>query len=168
MSNVLYCSILADHDRPRSNVAKGFRNRMTVIANAMVILLFSDTLWLWLILCLVMVVGEGYLFYLFKRRPFWRACRDSLIVNSISIVLGFGVGLLPFFQGNPDSPIPDIMTPLLFMIAAWGLSVGAEGGMLAWLDHTTDHVSWIAALVANSVSGIALFGLAIVLVFFIH
>jgi hypothetical protein len=141
---------------------------MPIIANAMVILFFADELWLWLILCGVLVVGEGYVFYLCKRKPLWRAFRDALIVNSISIVLGFGLGQIPFFQGNPDSPIPDAITPLLFMIAAWGLSVVAEGGVLALLDRNTGCLSWGAVLVANSVSAIVLFGLAIALVFFIH
>jgi len=141
---------------------------MPIIANAMVILFFADELWLWLTLCGVLVLGEGCLLYLCNRKPLWRAFRDSLIVNSISIVLGFGLGLIPFFQGNPDSPIPDVITPLLFMIAAWGLSVVAEGGVLALLDRNTGCLSWSAALVANSVSGIVLFGLAVALVFFIH
>lgn len=46
-----------------------------------------------------------------------------------------------------------VVTPLLFMIAAWGLSVGAEGGVLALLEHNTGYLSWRAAFVANSVKG---------------
>lgn len=154
-----------EHDHLPCRAAKG-THPMPVIANAMVILFLSDKLWLWLMLCIALVLGEGGLFYLVKKQPLWRAFRDSLIVNSVSIALGFGLGQIPFFQGNPDSPIPDVVTPLLFMIAAWGLSVGAEGGVLALLEHNTGYLSWRAAFVANSVSGIVLFGLAMTLVFF--
>jgi hypothetical protein len=156
------------YDHPPYDIVKGVMNRMLVFANAMIVLLFSDNLFLWLILCMAMVLGEGGLFYLFKRKPLWRAFRDSLIVNTLSILLGFGLGVIPFFQGNPDSPIPDIVTPLLFLMAAWGLSVVAEGGSLTFLDRTTGCSAWSVALLANTLSGIVIFGLAVVLVFFIH
>jgi hypothetical protein len=140
---------------------------MLIVANATVILFFSTNLFLWLLLCIAMVAGEASLFYFFKRKPFRRAFRDSLVVNSVSIVLGFGLSFLPFFQGNPDSPIPDVITPLLFIIAAWVLSVVAEGGLLALLDQGAEQFAWGAALIANTLSSIVFFGLAVVFVFFI-
>ena len=116
----------------------------------------------------VATVIEACILRVWKRTTGWRLIRQVVIANTVSGLLYMALSSLPFFAGNPDSPIPDLITPLLFMFATWMTSTVSEGVVLDVLDQAAIGTSWGTAFVLNTASGIPLLLCLIVLSISMH
>ena len=114
------------------------------------------TLMLGAVLFAVAVGIEAGTLAVWKQRRGWRIIRNLAVVNMVSGLLYIVIASLPFVNRNPDSPIPDLITPLLFLVVTWTASTVSEGIVWNLLEQELMRISWGTAFVLNTVSGIVL------------
>jgi TctA family transporter len=114
------------------------------------------------------IVLEAVCLYILKWQTFWRSFCDSFLVNLVTAVLGCLLwGLWVSIKGKERllvvfSFIPMLVYAGLFAttpwIIAWGLSVVTEGALLWRIRRQSFRKTFLAALAANLVSYLALYG----------
>jgi hypothetical protein len=112
------------------------------------------------------IVLEAIVLRVLKWGTFWRAVRDSLIVNAASGLVGI-VLILPFGDtfdrcafGITESPLCWLLlSPAAVILGAWMLSVLIEGAIMMWLRTVPVRQTVVAAVLMNIASYVLVVGL---------
>jgi len=108
------------------------------------------------VLCLVtlvVILVEAGVLALLKWRPFGRSLLASLVMNLVSTLVGFLPGVIYSLNQQPGMGFM-----LLWLFAAWALSVVIEGLILSAFNREAGRQNWLAALLTNLVSYLLILG----------
>lgn len=103
-------------------------------------------------LCIAIVVIEGAVLWIFRRKSIGRSLLHSLAMNVVSTVIG--IVLAGFYSSllNQEPPLGFV----IFLIVTWASSVLIEAGVLLGLRWDNNRKTWQAVAVANILSYVLL------------
>jgi hypothetical protein len=106
----------------------------------------------WILGLLAIVLVEAAVLKWLKWESLPKSFLASLVMNSVSTVIGYGLAFLMAAM---------LLPKLVEFTVAWALSIAIEGSILMISKRKAHRTSWTAALLANSVSYILLIALAL-------